>query len=252
MCWPRWGVTSVTLSKLSVRNAKRQARDYLVYFVTVVMAAALLYAFNALVFSREISTLSQSMKTLPMMIAMASAVVVCVFGWLVAYATKFMLLRRSRELGAYLLIGLENRQVARLFFLENLAVGGCALALGAVLGGLLYQAFRAITLTLFGLPYHFAFGFSRPALGLTAASFALIYLFALRRSRKYIRKAKIHDLIYADRQNEGVVLQTGKSRRWVFVLSILFGAAGTLLLLVWELFFATVGAGLVKIGRAHV
>ena len=235
----------MTLSKLSVRNAKRQARDYLVYFVTVVMAAALLYAFNALVFSREISTLSQSMKTLPMMIAMASAVVVCVFGWLVAYATKFMLLRRSRELGTYLLIGLENRQVARLFFLENLAVGGCALALGTVLGGLLYQAFRAITLTLFGLPYHFAFGFSLPALGLTAASFALIYLFALRRSRKYIRKAKIHDLIYADRQNEGVVLQTGKSRRWVFVLSILFGAAGTLLLLVWDLFFATVGAGLV-------
>ena len=32
---------SVTLSKLSLRNAKRQARDYLVYFITVVMAAAL-------------------------------------------------------------------------------------------------------------------------------------------------------------------------------------------------------------------
>ena len=48
-------------------------------------------------------------------------------------------LSRSRELGTYLLIGLENRQVARLFFLENLAVGGCALALGTVLGGLLYQ-----------------------------------------------------------------------------------------------------------------
>ena len=40
-----------------------------------------------------------------------------------------MLLRRGRELGLYLLIGLENRQLARLFFLENLAVGGCALQL---------------------------------------------------------------------------------------------------------------------------
>ena len=34
----------MTLSKLSWRNAQRQARDYLVYFVTVVMAAALIYA----------------------------------------------------------------------------------------------------------------------------------------------------------------------------------------------------------------
>ena len=47
---------SVTLSKLSLRNAQRQARDYLVYFVTVVMAAALLYAFNGLVFSQEVQT----------------------------------------------------------------------------------------------------------------------------------------------------------------------------------------------------
>ena len=243
MCWPRWGVTSVTLSKLSARNAKRQAKDYLVYFVTVVMAAALLYSFNALTFSREIKTLSEGMKMLSFMIALATVVVVCVFGWLVAYATKFMLLRRGRELGTYLLIGLENRQVARLFFLENLAVGGCALALGAVLGGLLYQAFRALTLALFKLPYRFSFGFSLPALGLTVVCFSLIYLFALRRSRRYIRKAKIHDLIYSDRLNEGVVIQTGKKRRWIFGVSIVLGVAGTFLIMVRNLTVATAGAG---------
>ena len=234
---------SVTLSKLSARNAKRQAKDYLVYFVTVVMAAALLYSFNALTFSQEIKTLSKSMEMLPVMIALATVVVVCVFGWLVAYATRFMLLRRGRELGTYLLIGLENRQVARLFFLENLAVGGCALALGVLLGGLLYQAFRAMTLALFKLPYRFSFGFSLPALGLTVVCFGLIYLFALRRSRKYIRRAKIHDLIYADRQNEGVVIQTGKKRRWMFGVSILLGIAGTCLLMVQNLAVATAGAG---------
>lgn len=234
---------SVTLSELSLRNAKRQAKDYLVYFVTVVMAAALLYSFNALTFSREIAALSIMMKTLPLMIAMATVVVVCVFGWLVAYATKFMLLRRSRELGAYLLIGLESRQVARLFFLENLAVGGCALALGTVLGGLLYQAFRAMTLALFQLPYHFSFGFSLPALGLTAACFGLIYLCALGRSRRYIRKAKIHDLVYFDRQNEGVVIQTGRKRRWVFGASIVLGAVGTGLMMARDALLGMVGAG---------
>ena len=234
---------SVTLSKLSLRNARRQAKDYLVYFVTVVMAAALLYSFNALTFSQEIKTLSKSMEMLPVMIALATVVVVCVFGWLVAYATKFMLLRRGRELGTYLLIGLENRQVARLFFLENLAVGGCALLMGLGLGGLLYQAFRAMALALFKLPYTFSFGFSLPALGLTAVCFALIYLFALRRSRRYIRKAKIHDLIYADRLNEGVVIQTGKKRRWIFGASILLGAVGTCLMMVSNALVAAVGAG---------
>lgn len=236
---------SVTLSELSLRNAKRQARDYLVYFVTVVMAAALLYSFNGLVFSQEIITLSKGISVLPLMIVLASVVVVCVFGWLVAYATKFMLLRRGRELGLYLLIGLENRQLARLFFLENLAVGGCALVLGTALGGLLYQSFRAIVLALFGLPYAFSFGFSLPALGLTVLYFALIYLFALRRSRKYIRRANIHDLIYADRTNEGMVIQTGNVRRWMFSFSIVLGVAGTCLLMAGGAIFGIIGAGCV-------
>jgi len=235
----------VTLSELSLRNARRQAKDYLVYFVTVVMAAALLYSFNGLVFSREINTLSISMSTLPMMIAMASVVVVCVFGWLVAYATRFMLLRRGRELGTYLLIGLENRQVARLFFLENLTVGGFALLLGTALGGLLYQALRAIVLTLFGLPYTFAFSFSLPALGLTAACFALIYLFALHRSRRYIRRARIHDLIYVDRVNEGAVVRTGRKRRRAFAVSIILGVIGTLLLMAGSSIPGVIGAGCV-------
>ncbi len=245
MFWPRWGVMSVTLSELSLRNAKRQARDYLVYFVTVVMAAALLYSFNGLVFSQEIITLSKGISVLPLMIVLASVVVVCVFGWLVAYATRFMLLRRGRELGLYLLIGLENRQLARLFFLENLAVGGCALVLGTALGGLLYQAFRAIVLALFGQPYAFSFGFSLPALGLTVLYFALIYLFALRRSRKYIRRANIHDLIYVDRANEGMVIQTGTVRRWMFSFSIVLGVAGTCLLMAGGAILGVIGAGCV-------
>ena len=245
MFWPRWGVMSVTLSELSLRNAKRQARDYLVYFVTVVMAAALLYSFNGLVFSQEIITLSKGISVLPLMIVLASVVVVCVFGWLVAYATRFMLLRRGRELGLYLLIGLENRQLARLFFLENLALGGCALVLGTALGGLLYQSFRAIVLALFGLPYAFSFGFSLPALGLTVLYFALIYLFALRRSRKYIRRANIHDLIYVDRANEGMVIQTGNVRRWMFSFSIVLGVAGTCLLMAGGAILGVTGAGCV-------
>ena len=235
----------MTLSELSLRNAKRQAQDYLVYFVTVVMAAALLYSFNGLVFSQEIITLSKGISVLPLMIVLASVVVVCVFGWLVAYATRFMLLRRGRELGLYLLIGLENRQLARLFFLENLAVGGCALVLGTALGGLFYQAFRAIVLALFGLPYAFSFGFSLPALGLTVLYFALIYLFALRRSRKYIRRANIHDLIYVDRANEGMVIQTGNVRRWMFSFSIVLGVAGTCLLMAGGAIFGITGAGCV-------
>ncbi len=232
----------MTLSKLSMRNAKRQAGDYLIYFATIIMAAALLYAFHGLIFSQEIMELSRSMALLPTMVIMASIVVVCIFGWLVSYAANFMLTRRSRELGLYILIGLENRQVARLFFQENLAVGGWALAMGILLGNLLFQILRAVVLTLFGQLYRFTFVFSLKAVGVTALYFVLIYLYALKRSRKKIRTFKICELIYYDRKNEEEVIHTGRKRRWIFGLSIVLGAVGTVLLLAGDVFIGVLGA----------
>lgn len=235
----------MTLSKLSLRNAKRQAADYLIYFVTVILAAVLLYAFNGLIFSKEVKELSGHFDQLTLLIVLASIVVVCIFGWLVSYATNFMLTRRSRELGLYLLIGLENNQVARLFFVENLVVGGVALGIGLLFGNLLFQVLRAVVMALFGQVYHFEFSFSLGAIGLTVVYFALIYLHALRKCRKKIRTMKIHDLIYFDRQNEGVVISGRGGRRGVFVTSIVFGIVGTLCLMHGGIYYGILGAALV-------
>ncbi|MDE6883804.1 MAG: ABC transporter permease, partial [Lachnospiraceae bacterium] len=232
----------MTLSKLSLRNAKRQTGDYLVYFVTVTITAALLYACNGLIFSPEILKLSTLMKSLPVTIVLASIVVVCIMGWLVQYTTGFMFTKRSREFGTYILIGLENRQVARLFFLENLIVGAFALLFGILLGNLVFQALRAILLALFGIPYTFAFTFSFRAVALTLFYFVLIYLSAQLRSRRRIRSMKIYDLIYFDRLNENAALAKSGRRKKIFSASIVFGVAGTLLLLTRSLPTGILGA----------
>lgn len=233
---------SVTLFKLSFRNACRQAGDYLVYFVTVVMVTALMYAFNGLIFSEEIQTLSQMLRSMPAIIVFASIVVVGIMSWLVSYTTKFILTRRSRELGTYILVGLENRQVARLFFLENLAVGGFAFVLGILSGNILFQILRAVILALFDIPYHFIFSFSLRAVGLTLLYFMPVYLFAQLKGRKRIRSMKIYDLIYFERQNENAVIGKSSRRKGVFAVSVVLGVAGTVLLLVGGLLFGIVGS----------
>ncbi len=245
MYWGCWEVISVTLSKLSLRNARRQAGDYLVYFVTVILSAALIHAFNGLVFSEELSTLSSLMKSLPAFIIMASILVICVMGWLIHYVTAFMLSRRSRELGTYILIGLENSQVARLFFLENLIVGCVALVLGLFLGGLIFQVLRAIILSLFHAPYTFSLALSPKAVLLTVVYFTVIYLIILRKNRKSIRTMNIHDLIYFEKKNEEEAVKKSRSRQTLFTTAILSGIAGTLLLLTGSMFFILLGTACV-------
>ncbi len=233
----------MTLFKLSLRNAKRQARDYLVYFVTIVLTVAMIYAFNGLVFSEELLSLALMMKSLPLMVTLTSIAVVCIMGWLVHYITGFMLSRRSREFGTYILIGLENRQVARLFFLENLAVGCCALVFGILLGNLLYQVLRALVLALFRVPYHFGFTFSVRAVALTLFYFLFIYLLAQMKSRRRIRSMKIYDLIYFERQNEEAIFRTSGTRRNIFIVSVVLGVSGTILLMAGSLLTGLIGAG---------
>ncbi len=233
----------MTLSKLSLRNAKRQAGDYLVYFVSIVIAAALIYAFNGLIFSKEVQNLSRNMAQIQVMIVLVSIVVILIMRWLVSYTINFMFTRRSREFGTYVLIGVESRQIARMFFMENLVAGGCAFFLGVILGNLLFQVLRAIVLSMFGIPYHFSISFSMGAAGLTLAYFIFIYLSAQRKSQKCICRMNIYDLIYYDRLNEGEAIKNGRKRRWIFTASIALGIVGTFLLMTGDLLTGIVGAG---------
>lgn len=232
----------MTLSSLSLRNAKRQTGDYLIYFVSIIIVTALIYAFNGLIFSNEIQSLSQRLKQLPLVIVLSSIVVIFIMAWLVSYTINFMLSRRSRELGTYLLIGIENKQIARMFFIENLAVGGCALALGILLGNLLFQILRAIVFSLFGMSNHFSFFFSIKAVLLTLLYFVFIYLFAQLKSRKRLRRMKIYDLIYYEK-NEREALRTSRGRRWIFTISIVLGIVGTILIMAGSLPLGIIGAG---------
>ena len=68
--------------------------------------------------------------------------------------------------------------------------------------------------------YRVSLAFSPPAVGLTLVYFLFIYLFALLKGRRRIRRMKIRELIYLDRRNEEEVIEKSRSRRRIFVLSV--------------------------------
>ena len=84
------------LGKLSFRNAKRQAKDYVIYFITIVMAVALLFSFNSIAVSNDIAELSSSMKNFSKSIMGMNSIIVLIMVWLINYTMKFMLEKRSK------------------------------------------------------------------------------------------------------------------------------------------------------------
>ena len=122
------------LNKLALRNARRSARDYLVYLVTMTIIASLMFAFNAMIFSRDIIRLFQVAGIMAAMIGIATFFILLIVAWLVHYMVNFMLENRSREFGTYMLMGMKQKQIARMFLRENMLLGLMAFILGILPG----------------------------------------------------------------------------------------------------------------------
>ena len=111
------------LSKLAIRNVKRSIKDYLIYIITVVMAFSLIFAFNFVSFSSDITQLSEMMENLKYAIIFVSCIIVFVIAWLINYTMKFMFEKRSKEFGTYMLLGIEKKDINKMFLSENIVLG---------------------------------------------------------------------------------------------------------------------------------
>ena len=159
------------LGKLSRRNAKRQAKDYIIYFITVTISAALMFSFNSLATSKDISELSISMKDFSKVINIISILIVIIMAWLINYTMKFMLEKRSKEFGTYQLLGIEKKDIANMYTLENIIIGIFAFIIGVFGGIFLYQIFTSIIMNIFDQPYGIQITFNIDALKTSAIYF---------------------------------------------------------------------------------
>lgn len=208
------------LGKLSFRNAKRQAKDYCIYFITVIISVALMFSFNSIATSNDISDLSTYMVAFSKAISGISILIVLVMAWLINYCMRFMLEKRSKEFGTYQILGIEKKSISNIFTLENIMIGGIAFIIGIALGTFLYQIFTSIIMNLFNQPYQIEISFSIKAVGMTAIYFFGIFALVLLNCRRKIKKTKVYDLLYANKKNENNMIKNAKGNVILFTLSI--------------------------------
>ena len=209
------------LGKLSIRNAKRQAKDYIIYFITVIISVALMFSFNSIATSKDISELSYSMQYFSESITGISIIIIFVMAWLINYTMKFMLEKRSKEFGTYQILGLEKKDISKMFTLENLIIGLLAFIVGIIVGTFLYQIFASIIMNLFNQIYEVKISFDIKAIGITALYFFGIFLLVLLNCRRKIKKTKVYDLLYASKKNENNIVKKSKGNIFVFISSII-------------------------------
>jgi len=195
-------------SKLALRNVRRSFRDYGVYLLTLTFGVCLFYTFNSLDGQGAIVYLAQTqnpvVESIFVLMDVFSVFVAVVLSCLILYANRFLLRRRKRELGLYLLLGLSQGQVSRLLFLETALIGLVSLALGLALGVAASYGLSALTLSMFevDLSEMLSVTFSWKAAGKTCLYFGLIFLLVMGFSGMQVSRSKLIDLMQGERKNE--------------------------------------------------
>ena len=218
------------LSKLAIRNMKRSAGDYLVYFLTMTLISALLYTFCSLLFQNEIKKYWSAEDMMETMVFLATILVVFVTSWLISYMIRFMMQKRSREFSIYLLLGMKRNTIAGLYLRENILSGAVALFFGMLLGVLFQQVLTAALFSMLNITYHLHISFHPGTILTTAFSFGLCYLLSLARCRRKLKKMNIRDLMEVSRKNEGIKEKHERTKKLLLPLSVLF------ILIFWALF----------------
>ena len=194
--------------KLALRNVRRSFRDYGVYLLTLTFGVCLFYTFNSLEGQGAMVYLAQNgspmVEVIQACISIFSVFVAVVLACLILYANRFLLRRRKRELGTYLLLGLGQGQVSLVLVLETGLVALVSLVLGLGLGVLASLGLSQLTLSMFQISMDGMLGlhFSPAAAGKTILYFGLIFLLVMLLSGVQVSRSKLLDLMQGDRRNE--------------------------------------------------
>ena len=192
--------------KLALGNVKRAVRDYSIYFATLAFAACLLYSFTAAgdyLLALDLTEEQRGIYESANMVTQAFSVFsVLVFAFLIAYASRFILRRRSREFAVYGLLGMEPRSISCILAIEGCLVGLGALVFGIVVGTVISPLFGAIAAFVFEAPWQPLLVWSPQAAEWTALCFAGIMAFATFLSVRDMKKRTLIQLLAADRAPE--------------------------------------------------
>ena len=88
---------------------------------------------------------------LGIMLSVLSVLIAIVLAFLIIYANQFLLRRRKKELGIYMILGMKKGHISRIFAGETICVGLIALVTGLLFGFALSQGLSLIALNLFAL-----------------------------------------------------------------------------------------------------
>ena len=219
------------LYKLSISNIKKSFKDYAIYFTTLILGVCIFYIFNSIDSQTAMLTVTgrkdEIIKLLIELLSYVSVFVSCILGFLIIYASRFLIKKRKKEFGIYLTLGMSKRKISFLLLIETFIIGLISLAVGLLIGVVLSQITSIFIANLFEADMtKFTFNFSKSATIKTILYFGIIYFIVMVFNTIIISKNKLINLLQASKKQEKIKLKNPIACIFLFIIAaIMLGLA---------------------------
>ena len=214
------------LCKLSLKNITKSMKDYAIYFFTLILGVAIFYVFNAIdsqtVMFKVSGRTYEIIKLMTSILSAISVFVAFILGFLIIYASRFLIKRRNKEFAIYLTLGMSKRKISLILFFETLLIGLISLIIGLGLGVFLSQLMSVLVANMFEADMtKFQFVFSQSACLKTLIYFGIMYLIVIIFNTIIINKYKLIDLLSSSKKSEKVKLKNPYVCIVIFIISVI-------------------------------
>lgn len=181
------------------RNLRGNFRTYAAYFVSSAFAAMVFYIFSLLLFHPQLEENLSNSDTLSSLAKVGLSVALVVIALLsllfLWYTFVVFLKRRKRDLAIYLILGIEEKDLRKILFVENAFLGTGATVTGIGLGILVTKLLLLIAQNVMYLTEGLKFMVPLEALGLTFGIYVFIFLLISFFSTRALQGEQIISLI---------------------------------------------------------
>lgn len=189
---------------LALKNLKKHARTYGIYFFSISFSVALYFAFVTLRYAPAMEAVEESTRG-SAGIGTASVLLFFILAFFLLYANNLMIKRRSQELGLLQLIGMTKSRVFQLISIEIMYLYLVSLMIGIIAGFLLAKLVTMMLLNIIGVEEIVSLYFSSTALFQTVLVFLGIYLIVVVANALFLKRHTVLQLFHFRKRTEIVV-----------------------------------------------
>lgn len=200
------------LFKLSLKNIKKSFKDYIIYFFTLILGVAIFYIFNSIdgqnIMIDMSKITSDAFEMIQGVLSYVSVLVSCILGFLIIYASSFLMKRRNKEFGIYMTLGMSKGSISKILLFENISIGILSLGIGLGIGVALSQVMSIVVANMFDADMSkFTFSFSFDAMIKTIVYFSIIYIIVMIFNTIQVSRCTLIDLINSERKSQEIKMK---------------------------------------------